>query len=402
MGKLASTYPCDPRCPMGHMRRVVEHGEDFFRAVCRDGKCARVDLRREDVVAFEVDLEALGRTILPALGMSPRTPARTPSHRTWHVGTYTSTDGCDVPVIVSTAVMPHETKTCIGELLLGRMAPFILLIARPETLDLESASILKREGCAAMILQDVVGLDASGRFQATRPTGAAIEAQLREARPHPAPATFAKPRVASAEPHSTAEPTLLQRAPVTAPSRSRAENAFHRDGDTWLLTFEGRSVRLTDNKGLRYLAHLLRAGVQRFHAAQLHAAIAGVEHSPTLGSAGDVIDEEAKAQYREMLQEVTEELADAKKRGNVEAVEELEERRRALVSEIARATGLGGRSRKVSSDAEKLRVSITMAISREIKRIGTHHEPLARHLTECVETGSFFSYRSDRQMSWAA
>jgi len=403
MGKIASTYPCDPRCPMGHMRRVVEHGEDFFRAVCIDGKCAKVDLHREDVVAFEVDLDALGRAVLPALGMSPRTPVPTPSHRTWHIGTYTSTDGHDVPVIVSTAVMPYETKTCIGELLLGRMAPFILLIARPETLDLESASIIKREGCAAVVLQEAVGLDEAGRFLAARPVKAVIEAQLHEARSHLGASSAANTRTgAVGAPPSPAATSARLPAAVIKPARARAENVFRRDGETWILSFEGQVVRFTDKKGLSYLGYLLRESGQRFHAAELHAGVAGVEHVPTLGSAGDVLDQEAKAEYREMLQEVTEELADAKKRGHVSVIEELEERRLALVREIAKATGLGGRSRKASSDAEKLRCSITMSISREIKRIGTRHAALARHLTECVETGSYFSYRPDREQAWAA
>ena len=73
---------------------------------------------------------------------------------------------------------------------------------------------------------------------------------------------------------------LHQRArpPLASPSTgdpSADENVFRREGDYWLVAFEGQIVRLRDLKGLRYLARLLGDPGREFHVRDLVAVEGG-------------------------------------------------------------------------------------------------------------------------------
>jgi len=72
-------------------------------------------------------------------------------------------------------------------------------------------------------------------------------------------------------------------------------------------------------------------------------------HITSLGDAGEMLDEQAKAAYRRRLSELREELEDAKELGNVERAEQAEEEIDALTRELSRAVGLGGRNRRAAS-----------------------------------------------------
>ena len=54
--------------------------------------------------------------------------------------------------------------------------------------------------------------------------------------------------------------------------RVRDRNVLRWEGDYWTIVFDGKTVRLRDSKGLRYLAALLRRPGQHIHAADLQAA----------------------------------------------------------------------------------------------------------------------------------
>ncbi|HYV56125.1 MAG TPA: hypothetical protein VE911_01215, partial [Candidatus Nitrosopolaris sp.] len=70
--------------------------------------------------------------------------------------------------------------------------------------------------------------------------------------------------------------------------------------------------------------------------------------------------------------------------------------------ELARATGLGGRERRVGSAAERARLNATMAIKSAMKRIAENNPALGRHLAATVRTGRFCSYNPDPRstISW--
>jgi hypothetical protein len=121
-----------------------------------------------------------------------------------------------------------------------------------------------------------------------------------------------------------------------------------------------------------------------------------------MGDAGEILDAQAKADYKRRTAELREQLEEAHERGQVERVDQLEEEIEALGRELSRAVGLGGRDRRAASAAERARINVTRAIKVAIERIAEHNPALATLLTSSIRTGTFCSYTPDSRLptSW--
>jgi hypothetical protein len=86
-------------------------------------------------------------------------------------------------------------------------------------------------------------------------------------------------------------------------------------------------------------------------------------------------------------------LAQAQAQGLPERAELVQREIDALAEELARATGLGRRSRRLGSTAERARVNVTRAIASAIARIRTQHPSLGEHLARTIRTGTSCAYR---------
>jgi hypothetical protein len=106
--------------------------------------------------------------------------------------------------------------------------------------------------------------------------------------------------------------TILARIEV-ATSATIHTNVFHREGDYWSVVFDGRTVRVRDLKGMRYLAQLLAHPAREFHVLDLVAAETG--HQTALGDAGEILDERAKTAYRRRLTEIEDDIEQARALG---------------------------------------------------------------------------------------
>lgn len=65
---------------------------------------------------------------------------------------------------------------------------------------------------------------------------------------------------------------------------ARQRNVFRLEGDYWTIVFDGKTVRLRDSRGLRYVAALLRRPGESVHALDIVAFADGVV--PTARPAG--------------------------------------------------------------------------------------------------------------------
>src|SRR6516162_5844642 len=113
----------------------------------------------------------------------------------------------------------------------------------------------------------------------------------------------------------------------------------------WMITYEGQTLRLRDFKGLSYIALLLEHPGEEFHATSLVTGVDSgngtedFEARAELGAmtreqlaerhlragasedAGEMIDAQAKAAYRRKLEELREELEEAKEFRNPERIQ---------------------------------------------------------------------------------
>jgi hypothetical protein len=184
-------------------------------------------------------------------------------------------------------------------------------------------------------------------------------------------------------------------------AREAPEALFRREGEFWTIAFAGHTCRLRDVKGLRYLAFLLAAAGRDVHVLELASAAAGLEPrsvrpEPDLRAApaelDAALDARAKDAYRRRLEELGDDLRQARRWGDPERTARIEEEIDVLTRELARAIGLGGRDRRGPSAAERARVSVTKAIRSAIRAIGRHHPDLGAHLAASVRTGRLCTY----------
>jgi hypothetical protein len=172
-----------------------------------------------------------------------------------------------------------------------------------------------------------------------------------------------------------------------------------RDDDSWIIGYAGARTRVPDSLGLRYLDLLVRNPGRELAALELvqlagatGAASTGVRaddlHEVSGADAGDVLDRQAKDAYRQRITELGQELAEAEEWNDLGRASRLREERDFLVRELAAATGLGGRSRRLGSESERARINVTRAIRSAISRIRDRAPDAAAHLDQTVRTGT--------------
>jgi hypothetical protein len=193
-------------------------------------------------------------------------------------------------------------------------------------------------------------------------------------------------------------PGLLERAaalatPTPAAPQAAPAAVFRREGEIWSIGYDGTAFSLRDVKGLRYIALLLGSPGRELHAVELAQTVEGASgRTRADGSAGPALDAQAKAAYRRRLQDLAEELEEARAWADPERAARAELEIDAVTAELAQAVGLGGRDRPGPSPAERARVNVTKTIRAAIKAIERHSPALGEHLAVSIRTGQFCSY----------
>ena len=165
--------------------------------------------------------------------------------------------------------------------------------------------------------------------------------------------------------------------------RPADEWTLARDDQDWLLEAGQERARLRDSRGLHYLRALLAAPGQDIRALDLVAGGAGLAGA----GMGPVLDAAARDAYRRRVAALTARLDAADRAGDSAAAEHIEAERRALLAELRRAAGLGGRGRMVAPEAERARVNVTRTLRATIERIAPAAPHAAAHLRASIRTG---------------
>jgi tetratricopeptide (TPR) repeat protein len=198
---------------------------------------------------------------------------------------------------------------------------------------------------------------------------------------------------------------VADQAPPRAPALDAGTGTFRREGEYWVIAFDGNAIRMKHTKGLAYLSRLLERPGTELHALDLvgvggngdgaAAREDGLRPNADDG-AGPTLDAAAKAAYRERMAELQADLAQAEEWNDSERAARAREELDALVAQLSGAVGLGGRDRSATaSSSERARVSVTRAIRGALDRLAAQSPGLARHLEVTVHTGTYCSYTPD-------
>jgi hypothetical protein len=172
-------------------------------------------------------------------------------------------------------------------------------------------------------------------------------------------------------------------------ARPADEWTLARDGDDWLLEAGGERARLRDGRGLHYLRALLAAPGRDIPALDLAAGGAGLAAAGT----GPPLDPAARAAYRRRLTELDAELDATDRAGDGHRAARADAERTALLGELRRAGGLGGRPRTASPEAERARVNVTRTLRATIDKIALAAPACGAHLRASIHTGRDCRYQ---------
>jgi len=153
-----------------------------------------------------------------------------------------------------------------------------------------------------------------------------------------------------------------------------------------------------DFKGLWHLRELVSRPGEPIPALSLVAAQG--DEPLLVGDAGPQLDREALRQYRKRLADLDEELEEAEVHHDVARHAKRSAEREALLGELTRATGLGGRPRRTGSPTEKARLNVTRTLRHAIAYFSTTVPDLAAHLDESIVTGVSCCYEPRDNIAW--
>ncbi len=187
--------------------------------------------------------------------------------------------------------------------------------------------------------------------------------------------------------------------------------SFRRKGDFWELGFQGQTFWLRHCRGFDFIHFLLRNAGQEFAAIQVvhqgqtlpdTAAVGNQERAQVRESAAPILDAQAKQAYRARLRELAEDLEDARQANDVDRAETIEEEKEFLARELARALGLFDRDRKFSTESDRARKCVRMAISRAIASMSRRDGEFAKLLVRSIRTGNVSSFvpRAENAVRW--
>jgi hypothetical protein len=179
-------------------------------------------------------------------------------------------------------------------------------------------------------------------------------------------------------------------APAAAPMAAIPWSMIEQAG-SWLVTIAERQFLVPSLRGMPMLARLAASPHVEVHSLELVSG--SREPEVDGGDAGELLDDKARAQYRRRLAQLADQLEDAQSHGDVERAEALRDEHEALLKELSRAVGLGGKVRRVGAAGERARVAAQRRLREAIKKIGELDDELGAHLSKAIRTGTFCAYR---------
>ena len=198
--------------------------------------------------------------------------------------------------------------------------------------------------------------------------------------------------------------TSAAKAPHGAPQSA----TLRRDGSWWSAACGETTARLRNTKGLAYLAELVAHPATERHVIDLVDLVEGVSPDTgidrrRLGEAGPLLDARSRDAYRRRVGQLKDEVEDALAVEDDDRAASAQSELDALVAELARAFGLGGRERKASSVAEKARVNVTRAIRTAIATVSDVLPAAGGVLDRRVRTGLFCAHepQPDDEILWS-
>ena len=273
-----------------------------------------------------------------------------------------------------------------------------------------SAPLLARSGRPELAARVLAGAQADRRARRPAPLEAQSLAELSvELAEELRVASLAPPQLGDVGPAVVGELRVLETEPRAAHEPPAApQDVFRQEGELWRLSYAGVEAHLPDLKGLHDIARLLGAPGDEIHCLELAAGAAGAtprtapdDSLGLQGHAGELLDEQGKAEFKRRIADLREQIELADAAGDVIRAERAREELDGVTEALTSAFGLGGRARRAGDPAERARSAVTWRIRSAVSKVKAAHPELGAHLRASVRTGTFCSYRPERPFRWS-
>jgi hypothetical protein len=162
---FGATFPCphpnNGDCP----RRIVNHGDGEFVAICRHPHklCDDVPLAPKEALIYRLDIDSLMRNLADALCVRPQ-PVQMKARGVWNLGLSTSRPTRNVPAYLLVFSQLSGFRSALRDLALSSPTPFVAIAPTATHLAVELREELGRRRSHFISIEERVGLSEDGRF----------------------------------------------------------------------------------------------------------------------------------------------------------------------------------------------------------------------------------------------
>ena len=181
-------------------------------------------------------------------------------------------------------------------------------------------------------------------------------------------------------------------APTMPEESLSGYNLFQQQEHTWKVRYLGKEAHLPHSKGMVDISNLLMRAGEEIKAEEL---LGGQISQASV----KIIDKEALLSVKRRLEEIETLLVDALDEDTYET-ESLKREYDQLTQYINSAVDKKGRIRIKGSTSDKARSAVTQRIKSALKKIEKAHPELYKHLDVTIKTGTYCSYKPDKDMYW--
>nr|BDD44340.1 hypothetical protein 16 [Desulfobacterales bacterium] len=215
------------------------------------------------------------------------------------------------------------------------------------------------------------------------------------------------------------EHSRQERDAIASKAKSHVDYGFFREGPTWKIVYNGKSLTGLKGKGFEYIHYLVKHPNSEYHTDELakesldsmqdanHYAEKENQREPERIAVNsldhrDIADPKYIKEMKDKLNYLNQELREANESNDPHRIQMAEEEIEEYKAHFAQMLKPRGQSRKFADATTRTMNRITKSIERALKTVKKHDESTWNHFNSALSPihAYFLSYTPDREISW--
>jgi translation initiation factor 1 (eIF-1/SUI1) len=344
--------------------------ENFFWGIHPEDMCDQIQLTKQDVIKYEFDMRKFRHTISQILGFQESHEDFKSNDRIISLGTLETDTGQFYHIFLAMTQQEDILINTALRLFDDKISPIILFTPTNRHWSRDVISLCQKRSSMLMSLFDMIEVG-DGVLRATD--------LWRDER-----LQFIK----------------LQGS--FGNIELKPDYEFRKNGQMWIIRYDGNEIFLKDSVGLRCIYHLLAKPNSQIFANELQAIINGRKPNEIikLTSRDNVADRMTLSEIKQRYSTLQVELEKAKRDNDIIVDNEIKKEIDDITNYLNQATAKNGKTRNISDDCEKARSTISKAFARAVESINKKLPQLAQHLKKYCNVGTTCNYCPENKINW--